>query len=310
MKWLGVKSVRLSSLVLPGDFKQRLKAPHVAARAKSIAELGVIALPVVEWPAKRLIAGNDRVAALTLNGADVIEVRAVEGTEAELRRLMLAENIERRPKERDELIAEYVGSIEEELAAEAKDKGQPVPKPSSPAGGRPQTLHGAARERAAQALGVSVQAVRKAEERAAAPEKKDEPPAKRLYEDWGVDVPKALHEAITAIIEPLDSADQLMRGVQSSLTRAIEAGDERPEVADLRSTAKKLAQDIRARRPRALCPYCKGVPALRRKCAGCIGAGFILGSAVESIPAELKMRGADAMVAVDGKPARLALQRR
>jgi ParB-like chromosome segregation protein Spo0J len=165
MKWLGVKSVRLKSLILPGDFPARLQAPHVAARAKSIAEVGVIALPVVEWPTKRLIAGNDRVAALSLNNADIIEVRAVEGTPAELRRVMLAENIERRPKERDELIREYVGLVEEQVKAEAEI----VDNLSTKSTGRRLTPLGVAREQVAQALGVSKDAVRKAEERAAAP---------------------------------------------------------------------------------------------------------------------------------------------
>lgn len=306
MKWLGVKQAAMDALKLPGDFKARLKAPHVAARAKSIKELGVIALPIVEWKTKRLIAGCDRVAALTLNGADVVEVRAVEGTPEELRRLMLAENIERRPKERDELLVEYAAVIEAEVVAE-RVNGQPSEKPP----GRPQTPKGEARERAAAALGVSPESIRKAQERLADKAKEPAKKTERLYEDWGLKIPATVDTAVTTLIESMDSADQVLRGVQSSLTRALEACPEswqwlRIRLATMHSEAKAIAQKVRATRPRAVCPYCKGVAALAKKCAACAGATVVNGERLDSVPAELRLRGDDAMVSVDGQPVRLA----
>jgi hypothetical protein len=105
--------------------------------------------------------------------------------------------------------------------------------------------------------------------------------------------------------------------VQSSLGRAIEGCPTewkltQQSLGALRSSAKLAAQEVRAMRPRALCPYCKGLPRLRKTCAGCLSIGWLNGEKLEGVPEELRLRGEDAMVAVDGKTVRLtdAIKRR
>ena len=138
MRWLGIKTVRLESLSLPGDHKKRTASPHVIALAASIKANANAPInpPVVWWfdsdtkkKPRRVCAGGDRVAALALNGAAALEVNAFEGTEADFLRIRAHENAHRRHDDRDAWLRSLVEASAPDETTAVKlsvDSAQPV----------------------------------------------------------------------------------------------------------------------------------------------------------------------------------------
>ena len=137
MKWIGIKTVRLESLSLPGDHKKRTALPHVIALAASIKANANAPInpPVVWWfdsdskkKPRRVCAGGDRVAALVLNGAAALEVNAFEGTEADFLRIRAHENAHRRHDDRDAWLRSLVeaSAPDEPTELPPVDSAQPV----------------------------------------------------------------------------------------------------------------------------------------------------------------------------------------
>lgn len=102
-----IKSVKVSSLRLPGDIEQRRKRQHVVELGKSFSASGgqPAEPPVVEAGTLRLICGADRIAACLNEGVSMVDVLPVEGTPEALERLSLVENVRRRHGGHDHEIA-------------------------------------------------------------------------------------------------------------------------------------------------------------------------------------------------------------
>ncbi len=302
MKWRdNTLSVKVAQLKLPGDIKARMKRPHVLELAESIRERTggrPIHLPTVEWPGLTVLTGRDRIAAELVNGAKVIEVQTVSDLTAKERRdLERDENIHRRIDDRDQLIRERVAEREAEIELERRD----VPPEKKP--GRPKTARGEAREQVAREMGTTPDAVRVAEARAEAAENSDKSsetaPLTPPVETYGLPlVTNAEADQLRAVQAAIDEADQALRRAQAALKR-VEGVAVFRGAQQLLARVHEAAAEVRAKRPAAVCPWCKRLPGLR--CNGCGDSGFVGPIVEQAIADELKLGGDQAMVTVRGK---------
>lgn len=297
MKWLGTKRVALKSIVLPGNFSATRAAPRITELATSIREHGTIEPPVVEAKTHKLVVGHDRVAALLSLKEEQIEVRLVEGTATELRRMQIAENLHRRQDDRTSLIAEYARAEETEIARPEPAKSGHVSRPT-------QSVKKEANAAVAAAAGIRPASVTKAKQRArqreerteqaasSGPEKEEQSPALPLpagFVDYGLAVPRELAEGISAAHAWLSQIEGDARRIVGEITKLGNAG--RPvahaHLEAMRVQAKALGHAIREAIPAALCPYCKAQAALVTNCNGCGATGVVGRHAGDHVPREL-----------------------
>lgn len=313
MKWLGTREVKVSAIVLPGDFAGRRKAAHVAELAKSIEAIGVIEPPVVEAGSMRLVAGGDRVAAAQAAGLKRIEVRLVEGSPRELERVRIEENLRRRHDDRDELICQLLLLDSEADDAEPSEtthtqRGETEQVVTKDAQGvRGKTERGKRREEVAKALGMTPAAVKQADHRAAKKKRPSEPepapaggppskpppppavdPLEALgFETRGVQLSHAMREELLGVCGALSVVDRALQEAQRVITLA--------QGTDLgQYVHQRLYQDLhraadlsRRLRPVSVCTYCLAGHGMAA-CGGCKGRGSLT---------------ADELKAVTGRPA-------
>jgi hypothetical protein len=301
MNWLPPILVKVSALVLPGDIKARQKQPHVIELAESIRERTgkrPIHLPTIEYPSKVLKIGGDRVAAQLLNGVKSLWVQPVsQATPKEWRDMIRDENLHRRVSDRDELVLQRVTERAAEIEAERASSEADGPR----APGRPKTAMGEAREQVARELGTTPDAIRVAAARAEADEeivdKYPDTPRQCPVETYGLQlVADEEADRIRAVQVAIDSADQFLRRAQAALAGLEVAGPTGWGVAQVLTMAvHKIACDVRAVRPTAVCPYCKHLPGWA--CRGCGGSGFVGEDVMLGVADELKLGGKQAMVA-------------
>lgn len=289
---LGIKRMKLAKIVLPGDFKARLKKPHVKALRESLASTGGVPLarPVVQEKTRRAVAGMDRIAALMLAGADMVEVEIVRGAADELADLADVENAHRRHDDRDAAIVRVLERERKRL--ENKTSGrvemvQPVPR----------TTGGAAATTVAKKFNTTPAAVRQAEKRArvkAAPEPgptEPEPPCIDLYD---LPIRAAVEINARAVQVCIDAADKAMRECQAQLKRLEGTDYDGGMRQRLHGMAHTLAHEIRAERPVSACPYCKAtIP----DCPTCGGRGYV--AKLHNVPPDMLLRGMRAII-LDG----------
>lgn len=293
------KVIPLSTIRLPGDFGKRLDATHVAERAKSILEHGLLHEPIVRRVGKQweVIAGLDRVAAHFVAEKDIIAVKVIECTDEEAVRIRQEENIQRRhsTEERDRLIRERLSVVvvEEEAKPAERPKGRGAVK-------KPKTK---ARERVAAELGLSPETIRKKEwedeQAATAANLPLEPPVRSL----GMSLSEKFKEQVGKAQGYIDAAEAFLRQAQGKLTAmAKDAGVIFPtaRLQRLRDELHTQAAAIRGARPCSLCPWCKGLDNVQEHCAACQGTGFITKSQENAVPKEL-LDEETPSVMVDGK---------
>lgn len=311
-KWLGVKKVKLDTIVLPGGFAKRKKEQHVLELAASIRHSGVISLPVVDSKTRKLVAGGDRLAALMTLKVAQHEVRMVTGTPDELEAITLEENVRRRRGD------DYDGMIKRliqlavigghELPAKVASKPAPEPEPAKV--GRPKTERGTAREEVAAKLGKTPEAIRQADKRARRAEQEAEeekiPVEVRLAEKppittFGVVLDVEFAKAIVAAQEQIDLADSYIRRAQGALTTLKGQGSlGGPLHHRMQAEVHQAAVAVRRERPDSVCPCCKLIPALKFTCTFCGGIGVVSVDKLANVAPELLLSGEKAVV-VDGK---------
>jgi len=312
MPIVGTKTIKLSKIVLPGDFKARLTAPHVADLAASVQTHGLMHPPTVEAGTMRLLAGHDRVAALMAAGVKSVTVNLAEGDERELERLSIAENLHRRRDDEVALRRRYLGEIEREIVAETLQASETVDDTSRNYGdsvplirpGRPKTPKGAARERVARETGVTPAALKKADQRAAKAAEPEEPaaPPPPPIRTLGVELPDAMAADVAGVQRHLDAIDQYLRRSQGELTAlGKEHGGAiaHARLQRLQREVHSAASLVRGSRPDTVCAYCKLEPTLQDVCNGCGGLGYLTADQVEHVPRELLDEDA-MLVAVHG----------
>lgn len=312
-KWLGVKKIKLDTIVLPGGFSKRKKEQHVADLAESIKRGGVISLPVVDAKTRRLVAGGDRLAALQLLKVAQHEVRMVSGTANELEAITIEENLwRRRGDDYDGMtrrLIELAVIDNRELPVKVAGKSAP-PEPDPVKPGRPKTERGAAREEVAAKLGKTPEAIRQADKRArqkeAAAEEAKVPEERRLAEKppvvtYGVPLDVGLAKAIVAAQEAIDTADSHLRRAQGAITTLSNQGSlGGPLASRMQAEVHRAADAVRRERPDSICPCCKLIPELKLKCTFCGGVGVISDDKLATVDPKLLL-GGDKAVVLDGR---------
>jgi ParB-like chromosome segregation protein Spo0J len=308
MERFGQREMRISSLRLPGDMRQRMTQPHIRDRADSIAQVGLIHPPMVRKSTREIIAGRDRIAAHLLLERESVTVDLVECTDEEAAVLEAHENIERRhdPVEQRRLTLELVQRFTEQLATENPEK------PKKGRRGRTKTLQGQARELVAKERGVTPDAVRKAEERAAKRQGADRregaapdsspAAAKPTIETWGLEPESDFLAGAAAQQRYIDDAAGKLQAAKTSLTQLGNSGLGYPNVKlqHIRKLLDEASTAIRQGRPVALCPWCKGTVDAKQACGGCGGSALMLKSQELGVPPELTDK-ADLRIVVGGR---------
>jgi hypothetical protein len=303
----GIKTVAIAKLRLPGDIEKRRKLPHVAALGDSFDATGGQPgnAPWVQWGTWKLIAGADRIAAALNLGRKEIDVLLLEGSEIDLERASLVENVRRRPTVDQTIVAllklehprksETFPTVEDSEEDEHED-----PEPAKR--GRPNTGKGEAVARVAKAVGKSPTAVRAAVARVEAKAAPVEPEADPdiCIDDMDLTIPP---HALTKATEKhtfMRSLYSSLIKLQRDLTR-FENGYKK-EFTVIKDKLHDAAQATKRATPNSLCPYCKGVHK-SKDCAACKGKAFLTIGEMEGVPDDAKLlaRGAKAGVYVDGK---------
>lgn len=314
MKWLGYKQVNLKSLHVDAvDIRKRTKASHVADLASNIREHGddLIHAPTVRAESKELLCGRDRVAALMVLKVKRAWVHLVDCDDKEAKALELSENVYRRPTEnRSELLAELVAIKGRELRGRIGDSVSDRDTASE------KQIKVEARKQVARAAGVSVAAVKKAEQRAAAPKVppsdgagapvsaakgQGEAPseAETTLELLGCDdsSARAVMQYAAKDQRAIDDADKYLRLAQTALA-GMAPGTVQQQ---LHAQVHRVASLVRSHRPGFICPWCKGLPKGEfGACTPCGGAGYVSHEIAGRAPAELR-NAAPPVVAIDGK---------
>jgi hypothetical protein len=300
-----LRTVAIDSLRLPGDWRARLDSHGVKEMAKS----GPIHQPPAIVKATReVIFGGDRLAAMHLRGEAEAEVWVYDDLgDDDITEMRLVENIFRRHDNRDFHLAALVALREKRIVAgddlppltqEANSGQTDHPAPDAPEPGRPKTPRGLAREQVAAAAGITTEAVRSAEKRAAA--------ADREVHDDGP-APAQDSPASPGLAESLalDELDRLLMAAVKSVTRLAKefpALVERFPVQDLKwKLQREVAPGFRAMRPQDRCPFCKCWPGVIELCPACKGSGWIAMDMLNGIPKELLAKGKDEGIFVEGK---------
>lgn len=289
MNVIGLKEVTLATIHLPGDFKKRLDAPHVAERAKSISSSGLIHEPLVRRKGKKweVIAGLDRIAAHFVAQKDTVAVKVVECTDEEVQRIRREENVQRRhdKEEQSRLMGELLEQYtEEELVAEPE---------------KPKKARARARERVATELGLATETIRKKEWEAEQQAVPAGPPIKTL----GMKLSEDFAKKVALAQRYIDATEGLLKRAQSNVTTmARELGMSFPQarLERLREEIHSQASHCRGLRPVSLCPWCKGLDGVQESCAACFGTAFITRSQEQAVPKEL-LDEDEPKVVVDGK---------
>lgn len=320
MKWLGYKLTKVSAIRFDiPEIKRRTKMAHVAELAADIREAGdePIHAPTVRAGTNQLICGRDRLAAILILKSKRLWIRIAECDDREARALERRENIYRRPPtDRQREIAELSELKFRELTADQAGTLSPLSD---------QTIKAKARKEVAKAAGISPASVKKAEQRAAAAKvppsdgagaagndpaghdhgsgesRSPAPPvAEPSINLLGVDEPHARYAAEQAAADQaaIDKAASLLQQAQAVLAKATACTPHQ----EIKAEINRVAGRVRARRPAAICPWCKACPpeVLGAPCAPCGGLGYVPMEIANRAPTELIDHDAP-LVAIDGK---------
>ncbi len=341
IEWIGYRVVRFDEIEFPKDvggagesLAARKKAGDVAALAESMdpgkGSAGPINAPVVRAGSKiegkkyRLVAGLDRIAALSVAGKDRVEVRIMKGEDDEVRRVTLHENLtRRRSDEYDTMASELVALEEKRLVAEQEEArieaeklgADKLARANAVAGkggeakgkrGRPTSVKGEARRRVAKHLGTSPEAIRQATKRHAdskKPPKAPKAPDVQL-ETWGLNpgatdkVLRADEKAAKVMLDVagvqrvIDSAESAVKGILKSFRDLKGMGLlGNATLARVASLADALLQGLVFASPDAFCLVCKdpmGFHDRRASCTACGGTGFLAKASLAGVDKALK----------------------
>jgi hypothetical protein len=287
----------------------------ISERRQTITPIGVKALGDGRY---RLSYGRHRLKAHEQAGAQEILCLVLEHESAdEERAQVLAEALHRctyAGQERRKLLAEYV-QVTARLPERAiiGHAGHKLPTALQEAKrGRPASPELAAKKEAAAGIGVSQRTRRRAEQEAKAPPKLSAPeaesePTAEPEAHAPVEIPPALDwfdlepdpdvdgqaRKIQAQVAEMDKG---LRALRKLITGARELGLPNALAQQVEADYDKLAHGIRRLKPKCACHYCKGGD--RTHCYACSGVGWATVAQAEGdIPAQLRTRGKDAMVA-------------
>lgn len=290
---LGVKTIRVKLIRLPGDFEALLKSPEVRVRQASIETWGLLQYPGVRKSDMTLVWGRKRVAAHILAGKDRIGVRLIDCSDDVKGILAEVENLERSmfaPHEASAATARLVQMVE---AFELR-KLQPGDPRNQKVLDR---IHRSARALVATTRGIKPKSVEMAERRTKRRKEAEQiaqlegPRPKYLpppFKTWAPMEQQDIADAMEIMLLGQDAANKLSSAM-GNMTKVLEAGlpVEDSQWRTLREDARRLAEKMRSLIPDTQCPYCKGRPELRPECAGCLGVGYATKGQRAGMPKDL-----------------------
>lgn len=249
---------------------------HVRARARSIAQYGLINPPIVRRDNWEVVAGCDRIAACMLLGWERIECDVRDLTEPEARILARVDNIERR-HDPDEQRRE-TEALEEAVKLKLTLDGLP-------AGAR--SMDAAARKIVSAETGIKEETLRKRAQRAQRKQQNSEPPPPRdlrlpaRFEALGLQLTEEYCAQISTITNYLAEAQRMLGRCNGALTAMESAKLPLASLQSIRETLDLAANQLRAYAPAALCPYCRGEDG---DCKGCGQLRWVSRGAMKLIP--------------------------
>lgn len=285
MRWVGYQHVPIKRIHLPGDIAARQRQQHVVELAASVDELGgdPMHAPVVDGETWGLVAGRDRMAAMLLRGAKKVWVHVgVDFTARELLRAEVLENLRRRNDDRDALLARLVDATEAELPLTVSN--------NSTGPGRPKTPRTIAREQVARDAGVTVQAVRMAEQRRDAqlsPAASNNSPPPCPIETWGRPIHPADLVAVTAQHDDIEAADRALHAAMQAVRRVGGHPGLSVQMSDAYAALRDMAGALRAKKYAAVCPYCAEAVGVAENCSACKGLRLLRADQVANLPSEV-----------------------
>ncbi len=283
MEVLGIKTVPLGRISLPGDFGKRLKEGRVLALAKSIAERGMLHEPLIRKADMRLVVGGDRVAAHFVRGWKVITVKLVDCTDLELEILQREENLRRRhdTAEQSRLHQELIPLYEKELFEKAVDDESVLRS----ANGRRRTVQSLAIEKVAKQTGIKPASLKRKVKR----NKEKLSPSPIPIRTFGLVLAPSFIEEVRKTYELVNEATIQLETAQKALTKLQSSGLPYPStlLKRLHQEIHEVAVQVRGSRPDSLCPYCRGIDSLQPQCGYCFSFGFITAIQAKQVPKEL-----------------------
>lgn len=291
MKLIGLQVWPIARLKLPGDWKKTMQDPNLQTMAWSRKLVGQLQEPMARKSDHSLIFGRRRVASALVNGETEILLKVVECDDREARLMARIENAHREHMSRDDL-KKWIDEMATDIAAlEAAGEGSiAVIKHNKSHVKTPARL---AREIAADALGVSHDAVKKGLSR----EKKRKAAIKEKVGhdmDLGIRSPWAtlddeFRKQTNAIVAATNQTAQLLQKAQQNIT--LMESQHLPlhgtRMNKVREAIGHAAAALRGLVPTSLCLACKGVTELQRKCTSCEMTGYITRNQEDAFPKEL-----------------------
>lgn len=289
MKVIGIESVRLDRLRLPGNWRKILSDDRVHKIVASRKHVGILQEPIVRASDMRPLCGLGRIASCAVLQEEEVTVKLVECTDEEAVIVTLAENGVRTHD------SAKAASLEKDLLAmlEAREPSNDPPWDGvSMKRGRPKNPKIAAREMAAEASGLKPETLRMREYRDKvknAPPVLPAEPTAPPFRTIGRELHPTFIRQVAKVHEDLSSAAKRLSAALSDLTRLEKSGlpYRRDRVDRLKEDLRSLSEAFRSMRPAALCPSCKGVDDVQNECAGCATVGYITEGQVASVPSEL-----------------------
>lgn len=285
MKTIGFREVQIDRLKLTGDFKKRLKAPHVKELSSSIdSSIGLLHEPIVRMErgaGMTLLAGNDRVAAHVLLKRTKVHAKLVQCTDDEARQIVATENAIRRHDPQEQRAA--VLALTERLAEDIQRTNPEVPKAGP---GRRKTAKGLAREMVAKQRGVTPDAIRLQQYR----DKRSKEPVPTPREEvvlpisnMGMDLSEEFIAQVGSVKNLLEEAARKVSGALRDLTSFANGTlpKHKARLDRCRENLQEQSDALRALIPESLCPFCKGIEKVTSQCGGCEGSAYITRSQVE-----------------------------
>lgn len=326
MNRLGQKRIQFRKVVVPGSVKLRqlMAEPHVIELARSFQQDSggrPLQAPTLDAQTFRLVAGADRFAAMKVNGDESAIFELVEGSEEELRRLSIVENLRRRNDDQQKLMRQLVEAAQAQIEKEAAVGECPE---INAAKTKPLTVKGAAIRRVAKESKKPERTIARAVQREEKAEREEdlnlgagvidvtpadtksravpsELPAPKPIRAFGLAVPQPIADGAERMRTMVDEMSALCRTLAAKLTALEKTFPSLGQQQSARHGLDELSHAVRRARPESLCPYCKGDEIQQPKCHGCKGLGFVSKVMLVDCPKELLAEGTDCGIYVDGK---------
>lgn len=292
MNVLRLKELQIARLRLPGDFPRRVEEEKGKDRVRSIREHGLIHPPMVRVETQEVITGVFDIAAMVAAGETKVRCQLVECTDDELQILREQEVLQQKrlsPEERHAAVDRYTLLLERQEERRIVEERIRDPEANGLLFRRPKT---AARERLAEVLGVSVDAVKQRELRARKRLREIGPfdGPEEAFKRFGMELTEEFEDRLMAAKAGLRKITNALEVAQRAMGALKKAKLDLPETRTKRLQAMidEAVKWSKACKPVGLCPYCKGIPEVCNKCLSCNGSAVLFGNQVEGILPELK----------------------